>query len=106
MQDSIRIEEKAAEWLARQDCQNWSDADQLVFVDWLEASTANRIAYLRLAVAWQRAHQLKALAGGTPRGELPPVGKWLYPSSVDRCHLMAVPEIPVLEPRATDPSEQ
>jgi transmembrane sensor len=47
------IEERASEWLARRDSGNWSDVDQTDLNDWLRASTAHRVAYLRLEAAWQ-----------------------------------------------------
>ena len=64
MRDSIQIEETAANWLARQDCEGWSVADQMALTVWLEASTAHRVAYIRLEVAWRHARRLKALIVG------------------------------------------
>jgi len=63
MCDSIRIEEIAAVWLARRDRDGWSTADQAALNGWLDESTANRVAYIRLQAAWRQTHRLKALAG-------------------------------------------
>ena len=64
MYDSIQIEDTAANWLARRDGDGWSAADQLVLAQWLDASTAHRVAYIRLEAAWRKARRLKALAVG------------------------------------------
>jgi transmembrane sensor len=64
MHDSIQIEEIAATWLARQDWEGWGVADQAALTTWLEASTAHRVAYIRLEAAWQHARRLKAFAVG------------------------------------------
>jgi transmembrane sensor len=76
MHDSIQIEETAAAWLARRDGEEWSAADQAELTAWLEASTAHRVAYIRLEAAWQKARRLKAVAAGVPAAEVPPPGNW------------------------------
>jgi transmembrane sensor len=58
MKDRAGIEECAAGWIARQDGAGWSAEHQQEFEAWLAASTAHRIAYLRLASAWKRADVL------------------------------------------------
>jgi transmembrane sensor len=67
MRDSIRIEETAARWLARRDAGDWDDAQQSELDQWIDASVAHRIAYLRLASAWERARRLDTLALGDCR---------------------------------------
>ena len=62
MHDSIQIEEIAANWLARRDGEGWSAADQVALAQWLDASTAHRVAYIRLEAAWRNARRLKTLA--------------------------------------------
>jgi transmembrane sensor len=64
MHDSIQIEEIAANWLARRDGEGWSAADQVALAQWLDASTAHRVAYVRLEAAWRKSRRLKALAAG------------------------------------------
>jgi len=64
MFDSKKIEEFAAEWLVRQDGDGWAEADQVELNAWLAASTAHRVAYVRIKAAWQRSRQFKALARG------------------------------------------
>jgi transmembrane sensor len=56
---SIQIEQIAAHWLARRDDGNWSAADEVELRNWLEESTAHRIAYIRLEAAWRAAARLK-----------------------------------------------
>src|SRR5882724_1218152 len=71
-----QIEESAAVWLARRDSGNWNDADHAGFNEWLNASTAHRVAYLRLEAAWTEAGRLKALGAGLPSDQVPPPGAW------------------------------
>ena len=67
------MELAAAAWLVRRDREEWNDADQAEFHAWLSASTAHRVAFIRLQTAWQQAGRLKALAAGmTKDGALPP----------------------------------
>jgi len=70
------IEEAASEWLIRRDSQNWTEADQLRFDEWFNASTLNRVAYLRLELAWEDAARLKALGAGIRDDQPPPRGQW------------------------------
>jgi ferric-dicitrate binding protein FerR (iron transport regulator) len=84
MQDSIQIEETAACWLARKDCEHWSAADQLQLTAWLEASMAHRVAYIRLEAAWWQTRHLKSVAAVLPVGELPSAGKLQLPTSSRR----------------------
>lgn len=71
-----QIERAAAAWLVRRDREKWSNADQAEFQAWLSASTAHRLAFIRLQAAWQQAGRLKALAAGTTNGSalLDPLG--------------------------------
>lgn len=53
---------QAADWvLARHLTSEWTSADQAALDEWLETSLTNRIAYLRLDAAWERANRLAAL---------------------------------------------
>jgi len=55
-------ETRAADWvLARRLTHEWGEADQAALDEWLESSLVNRIAYLRLDAAWERANRLAAL---------------------------------------------
>lgn len=55
------IEASASEWLARRDGDHWSEALQRELDAWLDASTAHRVAFLRLESVWQRTQRLSAL---------------------------------------------
>lgn len=57
------IESAAADWLARQDSGQWTAQQQEALDTWLQASTAHRVAYLRLGAAWRRASGLAQLPG-------------------------------------------
>jgi transmembrane sensor len=83
------IDDAASDWLIRRDSGAWNDADQARFNQWLNASTLNRVAFLRLELAWEDAARLKALGAGIPGDRPPPPGRWnvtpffdLHPASV------------------------
>lgn len=76
MESVNEVEDQAAAWLIKRDSGRWTDADQQALDDWLEASTAHMVAFIRLESAWQRTGQLKALGAGTPRGVVPSPDDW------------------------------
>lgn len=53
--DAASIEAEAAGWLARQDALGADVEEQRAFETWLHASTAHRVAWLRLRAAWAQA---------------------------------------------------
>ncbi len=57
------VRETAAQWIARRDSANWSDADRQDFDAWLASSHAHVVAYLRAEEAWRRSDKLVALRG-------------------------------------------
>ena len=61
MRRSSDTEARAADWIAREDAGDWSPADAEDLRGWLEADTANRVAYLRFRAAWERADRLRVL---------------------------------------------
>jgi transmembrane sensor len=73
---STRIERAAAAWLARRDAGSWAGHDQAELDRWLAASTAHRVAWLRLQAAWRESGRLKALGAGLPAGRVPAPGRW------------------------------
>lgn len=56
-------ERRAADWIAKRDGGTWDAAAQRELDRWLDESPANRVAYLRLHSAWERADRLRALRG-------------------------------------------
>lgn len=54
MSDHQKIEQEAAEWLARED-RGLAPQEQAAFDQWLNQSTAHRVSYLRLKAAWTSA---------------------------------------------------
>ena len=76
MRNHRQIEQVAAAWLARRDREDWNEADEAGLSAWLSASTAHRVAFLRLETAWRETGRLKALAAGLPAGAVPGLGQW------------------------------
>ena len=74
--DSKAIEEAATRWFVRRESGTWTDAEQAQLDAWLDASTAHRIAFIRLHAAWEQAARMKALGAGVPPGVIPPRGSW------------------------------
>lgn len=64
MNAAAETERQAAAWLARRESGSWSDADQAELEQWITASTANRIALLRLETVWRKSDRLRASARG------------------------------------------
>lgn len=83
MESSIQIEETAAAWLAKRDGGNWTDADQATLEQWLQASTAHRVAFIRLQAVWQQALRLRVLSAGEQPDALGP-SRWRLPPFVLR----------------------
>lgn len=76
-----QIEEQAADWLARRSSGTWSGADEAQLGAWLLASTAHKVAFIRLEAAWSQANRLRALGAGTQPGAIPERGHWRYTAS-------------------------
>ena len=74
--NSEQIEEAAVRWFARQQSGAWTNADQVEFDTWLQASTAHRIQYIRVTSAWEHSARMKALGAGVAPGVIPPRGSW------------------------------
>lgn len=96
MASSRQIERAAAAWLARRDAGQWTRGDQAELEAWLAASTARRVAWIRLEAAWRESGRLKALGAGVTVGTVPVRGRWTQPplSGVRD----ALPESPPLQP--------
>lgn len=74
--DSRTIEDQAAAWLVRREGADWTEADAAELTAWLDASTANRVAFLRLEVGWEQSARLAALGAGRAPGVVPAPGEW------------------------------
>lgn len=61
----------AAMWIARRGSETWSAADEAELAQWLDASTGNLIAFLRMEAAWRKADRLSVLGAGFERGVVP-----------------------------------
>lgn len=78
MDSHRRIEQAAADWLARRSdaARPWTDDDQAALEAWLSASTAHQVAWIRLETIWRQADRLKALGAGVPAGTVPDKTQW------------------------------
>ncbi len=70
MTDVDRIEDEASLWVIRGD-RGLSDEERGRLALWLDASTAHRVAYLKMQDAWSRADRLAALRGPAPMRQKP-----------------------------------
>jgi transmembrane sensor len=75
-QRTHKIDAVASDWLVRRESGAWSAADQARLDEWLNAATLNRVAFLRLELAWEGAARLKALGAGIAGDRPPPPGRW------------------------------
>src|SRR3984893_17167442 len=75
-QRAHQIDAVASDWLIRRESGTWSAADQARLDEWLNAATLNRVAFLRLELAWEDAARLKALGAGIAGDRPPPPGRW------------------------------
>jgi len=69
------IDAAAGDWFARKQSEEWTPELQARLEHWLGESPLNRVAYLRIEHAWERAERLKVLATGDRR-VVPPPGSW------------------------------
>jgi len=76
MESSREIEERASAWLVKRESGTWSAEDEARLKQWLNAATANRVAFLRQEGAWEHAQRLQALRGHTPPGSVPSPDDW------------------------------
>jgi transmembrane sensor len=59
--DASQAEQRAAEWLERRACEDWTDANGAELEAWLAQSPAHAVAFMRLEAAWNRTTRLAAL---------------------------------------------
>jgi transmembrane sensor len=76
MESSTEIEDRAAAWLAKRDSENWTESDDADLAAWLRASTAHRVAFLRLEAGWEKSERLKTFGVGAVSGQIPRRGRW------------------------------
>jgi len=76
--NSADTEAAAAAWFAKRESGDWNAADQAQLEEWLDSSTACRIAFIRIVTAWERSGRLNALGAGVPPRTIPPRGTWSF----------------------------
>jgi transmembrane sensor len=74
--NSEQIEADAAAWFAKRESGRWDGADQARLDEWIDSSTAHRIAFIRLTTAWERSGRLRALGAGVSQGLIPNRDSW------------------------------
>src|SRR5688572_7267626 len=65
------IERDAAAWIHKRDCLEWTAADQLQLDQWMQASAARSVVFLRLDSVWRETARVKALGAGWRAGVIP-----------------------------------
>jgi transmembrane sensor len=95
MESTAQIEHRAAAWLAKRDGDDWTAGDEAALQSWLGASTANRIAYLRVEAAWEETPRLKALAAGLPN-DAGSKSEWRLPVSFEEASPAPASQMPEL----------
>lgn len=86
MESRELAESSAANWIARRERDDWSGDDQLQLDAWIEASTDNRVAWLRVSAAWQQTSRLRSLTTSAPHGSSSPTSSG---KAVHRTHVRA-----------------
>jgi transmembrane sensor len=71
MESRERAESAAATWIARRERDDWSGDDQVQLDAWINASTDNRVAWLRVSAAWQQTSRLRSLTTSAAHGTVP-----------------------------------
>lgn len=71
METRQQIENAAAAWIFKRDAGEWTASDDVELANWLQASLAHRVVFLRLDTAWREASRLKAVGAGMERGSVP-----------------------------------
>jgi len=56
-----QAEAAAAAWIARRECDGWSETDQARLEEWIGQSLDHRVAWLRLSTAWEQTRRLEAV---------------------------------------------
>jgi transmembrane sensor len=97
--NSRQIEREAAEWLARREGSAWTDLDEAQLDAWVAASTAHRVAFLRLESAWAAGGRLKALGAGMRSGKVPERRQWPGLPATDHAVGSQLPVQSILTPR-------
>lgn len=98
--DHRQIERDAAQWLARRDAGGWGCTQQAALASWLDASTAHRVAFLRLEATWNEAARLQTLAAGAAHAPVPARGTWQESPYFAPLHAGATPIAPAPFQRA------
>jgi transmembrane sensor len=80
-----QIEERAAQILRKRDSGEWTATDEAELAEWLQASIAHRVAFLRTEAAWEQMGRIKALGAGLPRRKVP------TPEELSAAHLRKHP---------------
>lgn len=88
--DAKRVEQRAAEWLIRQDRPNWTAADEAGLEAWL-ADTGNRVSYLRVRATWDRLEALQSAdRDWVCERRRRPASRWAWPIGLAASLLFAV----------------
>ncbi|BBC74006.1 conserved hypothetical protein [Altererythrobacter sp. B11] len=102
--------DQAARWVLAQEEENWSEADQAEFEDWLAESDGNRTAYLRLRHSWREADRISAQSRNHPepveRGEYRPPSRWYVPVGIAASIALALAGAYLYRPELLQPATE
>jgi transmembrane sensor len=106
METREQIENAAAAWIFKRDAGEWTATDEAELAQWLQASSAHRIVFLRLDSAWREASRLQAVGAGMERGSVParqsfPARPLVESTGTPREHEMAQVDAPERQVRST-----
>lgn len=75
------VRARAAEWLERRVSEDWSDKDQAELDAWLAESGTNKVAYMRVSAAWNKADRIVVLKTPAFRLAAPAPHKEIFSTS-------------------------
>jgi transmembrane sensor len=84
-----QVEDQAAAWLVKRDSGKWTLKEQQALDEWLEASTAHTVAFIRLEALWNQTPQLSALRAGQSVTRSTHLARWVLAAGVLCAFLIA-----------------
>lgn len=77
LSQTARVNLEAATWLQKREFADWTEKDRATLEAWLDASSENRVAFLRLEAGWSRSEIMVALRSFKKR-DVPKTRSWQW----------------------------